>query len=541
MLRKKIICSLIAGAMSLGILTGCNTSNDSGKTSSTKKEEIGNMNLTGYPIVKDKVTIKVAFVDEWSSPDPNTKKVIQDLEAKTNVHVEWSLIPLDSAKEKTNLMFASNQLPDAFIYGYYVDAKKGIEQGQLIDLKELIDKYAPNIKKAMEKTPSARELATWIDGKIYTVPAIDQGADSSFQDTFFMNKKWLEKVNKKVPTTVDEFYDVLKAFKTQDPNGNGRTDEIPMSAWWNNTINGLTNLFGSWGTVAYGPGNLFIIKDNKVVVPVMESGYKEAIKYFSKLYKEELLDKEIFTIDQKAFRAKTSQNPAIVGAWCGWGGWNEAGSLQRSKDEYAVVLPLKGPEGKQNWTKQISGIITSYNYITSAAKNPEVIIRWMDTIAEPEQSVIWLNGTNAVKKNASGKYEAIAPPDGTPIAVWRAKETIPQGPVGIYKEWSEQNQILSENVDYKNQINKLYEPFGTFSKLSMLKYTQKQSDQLSMLATNVTDIDNYVKQKEAEWIVKGNIDADWDGFIKKMKELKIDDIQKIHQEALDTYNKNKSK
>lgn len=543
MLNKRFIAGLMATTLVLTSFVGCGKKSDGSEgnkqtTGSGDKEMLGNMYVKGYPIVKDKTTIKVAFTDEWSSPDPNTKKVMQELEAKTNIRVDWVAIPLDSAKEKTNLMFASNQLPDAFLYGYYVDAQRAIEQGQIINIKEMIDKYAPNVKTAIDKTPGAKEQTTWSDGKIYNIPAIDQSADSSFQDTFFMNKKWLEKVNMKAPTTVDELYTVLKAFKTQDPNGNGKADEIPLSAWWNNTINGLGNMFGSWGTTAYGSGNLFKIKDNKVFVAPMQAGYKEAIKYFNKLYSEGLLDKEVFTIDQKAFRAKTGQNPATVGAWCGWGGWNEAGSLQRSKDEYEIVLPLKGPDGQQNWTRNISGINTTYNYVTNVSKTPEIIVRWMDAIADPEQSIVWLNGPNAIKKNAEGKFEAIAPPDGTPVAVWRAKETIPQGPVGLYKEWCEKNYIPSANVAYKNFVNDKYKPFGTFMNISILKYTQKQADQLSIYATNLTDMDNFIKQKEAEWIVKGNIDAEWDAFNKKLKELKIDEILKIHQEALDTYIKN---
>lgn len=41
-------------------------------------------------------------------------------------------------------------------------------------------------------------------------------------------KPWLEKLNLSEPKTLDEFYNVLKAFKEKDPNGNGLADEIPF-------------------------------------------------------------------------------------------------------------------------------------------------------------------------------------------------------------------------------------------------------------------------------------------------------------------------
>ena len=43
-----------------------------------------------------------------------------------------------------------------------------------------------------------------------------------------IRQDWLDKLNLKAPTTVDELHDVLYAFRNEDPNGNGLKDEIPL-------------------------------------------------------------------------------------------------------------------------------------------------------------------------------------------------------------------------------------------------------------------------------------------------------------------------
>lgn len=59
-------------------------------------------------------------------------------------------------------------------------------------------------------------------------------------DTPFINKAWLDRLGMEMPTTVDEWYEVLKAFKEQGANGNGDpNDEIPL------TGSAKTNLTGS--------------------------------------------------------------------------------------------------------------------------------------------------------------------------------------------------------------------------------------------------------------------------------------------------------
>lgn len=103
-------------------------------------------------------------------------------------------------------------------------------QGIFLDLTDLIDQYAPNIKAMMEKYPDVKAAMTSMDGKIYGLPYVFHTATVQGHTAFF-SEEWMKNVGvDKVPETTDELYDMLVAFKEQDANGNGDpSDEIPFT------------------------------------------------------------------------------------------------------------------------------------------------------------------------------------------------------------------------------------------------------------------------------------------------------------------------
>lgn len=492
----------------------------------------GNMYLEGFPIIEEEETIEIAAIDFWSSPDYNTKQVIADYEEKTNVHVKWDQIPGGAQQQKIGLMFASGDLPDAFFMlggvGNYVNS------GLLRPVEDLIDKYAPNIKKALEKHPEARKLSTYLDGNMYVIPSLDFSGATPIHDIPQINKKWLEKLDLEIPTTTEEFYNILKAFKEQDPNGNGKADEIPLSLVWDHGVRGAYSLFGSWGVASAFTGPVVIKDDNKIIASSMEPGYKEAIKYFHMLYSEGLIDEEAFTQDNKAQAAKTSERPYRVGAWSAWGGWNTAGSLELAQEYYTPIPPLKGPDGEQNWLKYISGIRLN-NYISATCENPELVIRYIDGIYDPLESIQWTRGPlgRNIKKTKNSKYTLAETPEGVGYGQFRIQETFVFPPLGITRDWAEENWIPDKRTAYKNELDKVYEPYLNLQQITHLKLTEEEQDTVTTLST---DIQQYIENKEAEWVMRGGVEEEWDNHVKQLKKMGIDKLINIYQRALDRYN-----
>ena len=126
------------------------------------------------------------------------------------------------------------ELPDAIFDAGYTDYDllKLAKDGTIIPLEDLIEKYMPNSKKVLEKAPEYKSMITAPDGHIYSFPWIEElgsGKESihSVNDFPWINMEWLNKLGLKMPTTTEELKQVLIAFKTKDPNGNGKADEIP--------------------------------------------------------------------------------------------------------------------------------------------------------------------------------------------------------------------------------------------------------------------------------------------------------------------------
>ena len=193
-----------------------------------------------------------------------------------------------------NLAIASGELPEIISLAYSEKIEDlGIEGGML-PLNDLIDKHAPNIKAFFEKYPRYRKDAVAADGNIYFIPTYYDWYNMKASQGLFLRKDWLDKLNLPVPDTMEDFYKVLKAFKTQDPNGNGLNDEVP---YFERTVEfAESELLG-----LFGASTGFYVENGKVKYGPKEERFKEAVKEVSKWYAEGLIDQEIFT---RGFQAR---------------------------------------------------------------------------------------------------------------------------------------------------------------------------------------------------------------------------------------------
>ncbi|MCT4543936.1 MAG: extracellular solute-binding protein [Vallitalea sp.] len=505
-------------------------------TEKDKRAMEGNMYLEGFPIVKEPITIKIAAIDWWNSENYETLQTPKEYEKLTNIHCEWQHI---TSPEQLNLIFAGgDSFPDLFLFLDYDKINELGKDGQLLPVQDLIKKYAPNVQKMFEKEPIAEKLCTASDGNMYIIPSMYMSPGEMLRGSTYINRKWLNKLNLDMPTNMDEFYSVLKAFKDEDPNGNGKEDEIPLSLLWDNDLYGICSLFGPWGITssAFGP---FYAKDQKeIVASVMQPEYKDAIKYFHKLYKEGLLDQEAFTQDHDKYLSKISpvveRETIIVGASNGYTPINP-GNKEIKDMDYVMVEPLEGPKGKHHFVPVGAGIFTN-NYMSADTKYAKEIMRWIDGIAESETSFMWNGGPEGIlwKKNSEGKIERI---EGTDKKNCDYSFILPI--MGVYSEWYNNNVVLSKDDKVKLEILEAVRPVGDQYVLDSkragnipLVFSKEEED---FISTYYTDISQFCKNKEAEWIMQGGIDKQWDDYQNQLKKMKIEELMDIYQKALDEW------
>jgi len=537
-MRKRVLPIIIATVIaSTSVLSGC--ASKEGKTANTDNLKF---NATGLPIVKDKVTLKLVSPKAPVAPDYNEMTIFKRLEESTNVHIDWNNIPDTDYQEKKNLLLAGGDLPDAFYNAGFsdFDLAKYSQDGTIVPLDDLIDKYMPNVKKLLANKPELKKFITSPDGKIYSLPIGEEmgsgqewiAANPYF---FFINKKWLDKLGMQVPTTLDELHNVLVAFKEKDPNGNGKKDENPMSfihMWWCADIG---SLFGGFGMG--DPNDHLMVRDGKVIYTAAQQQYKEAIQYFSQWVKEGLIDKESFTQtkDPNALFAKGKTPEQTLGSFIWWEETEIVGP-EREKD-YVLVGPLKGPKGEQKISRMNGSPWGRGSFvITKVNKNPEVTARWIDQQFEPKMTAqIHWGPIGEVYEEKDGKLVNKPLPAGTAMGEFRQK-VAPNGAGVVTAEDFKNIVDMEPRAKVRIDRVKTFVPYMEKENLPSLFFTPDEVDKKNQIETELKE---YVNKKRAQWLMGGGIETEWDKYLSDLKKIGLDDYMKIVQGAYDRFNKSK--
>ena len=353
-----------------------------------------------FPITKEPITLRVAVPQDPKIENLDTNELTLEYEKLTGVKIEWEILPQrgDPLNQKINLLLATNSgLPDVFLNSNIQNAKQaiyGMDQKVFIPLNDLIKEYGPNVSKMLDHRPEIRKMATAPDGNIYAIPAVSEAYHTQSSQRMWMNGAWLDKLGLEVPTTLDEMYNVLKAFKEQDPNGNGKADEIGVSGaitgWGTKIVDYfmLPFVYTSWES-----NSRWAIEEGVVYSPYVTDEWREGLKYMNKLYSEGLMDPAAFTQNVGQLR-KLTENPDawIVGsATAGAPGGMSNSNSERSM-QYVAVGPLEGPDGTQRASYKPFGYNIGKFVITNECDYPEVAMRWIDWFASKEGSLRARNG-----------------------------------------------------------------------------------------------------------------------------------------------------
>ena len=476
--------------------------------------------------------------------DPNDKLIFKRMEEKTGIHIDWTNYTNDVFAEKRNLTLATGDLPDAIFDAGLSDYEllKLAKDGTIIPLDDLIKDHMPNLNKVLEKAPQYRAQMTAPDGHIYSLPWIEElgaGKESihAVNNIPWINKGWLDKLGLKMPTTTEELEKVLIAFKTQDPNGNGKADEIPMSFISSNGGNEDAGfLFGS-----FGPGmnwDLTLVDDNgKVGFAANTDGFKAGVNYLHELYQKGLIDKEFLTQDWNTFVAKGKED--VYGLYFTWDKANVSGL-----DSNFVPMPaLAGPDGTKNVARTNgSGFDRGRMVVTSEDKDLESTAKWMDQLYDPLQSVQNNWGTygddkqqNIFEFDASKNMLKHLPLNGTAPGELRSKTSV-GGPLAILDSYYGTVTTKPDDAAWRLDIlKKTYVP--DMKAKNIYPKVFFSIDELDRLSAIETDLFAYVLRIRSEWIQNGKADSEWNSYLKELDRLGLQEWLQIKQSGYDRNSK----
>lgn len=528
---KKVAAVTLAALL---LASGC--SNNS-KSETASKEY--NLKDVSFPL-KEKVTLNFMTQSSPLAPkDPNEKLIYQRLEEETGVNIKWKNYTSDVFIEKRNLAMASGDLPDAVLDAAYsdYDLLKLAKDGAIVPVEDLIEEHMPNLKKVLEAAPEYKAMMTAPDGHIYSFPWIEElgsGKESihSVDDFPWINVEWLNKLGLEMPKTTEELKKVLIAFKTQDPNGNGKADEIPLSFINKSGGEDLAFLLGSFG-LGENWDHTVVTNHGKVTFTAADEGYREGIKFLNELHKEGLIDVEAFEQDWNTYVAKGKDNR--YGLYFTW----DKANITGMNDKYDLMPPLAGPDGHVNVTRTNGmGFDRGRMVITSANKNLELTAKWIDELYDPVQSVQNNWGTYGDEKQQNiFEYDEEAnmlkhlPLEGTAPVELRQKTNI-GGPLAILDEYY--GKVTTKPDDAAWRLGLMKEVMVPHMKAENIYpkvfFSIEELDRLSAIET---DLFAYVMRKRAEWIQNGKVEQEWNSYLKELDRLGLKEWLEIKQSGYD--------
>lgn len=211
--------------------------------------------------------------------------------------------------QKLNTKIASGELPDVFLPWLGVENTL-IEQGAVAELSEYLPTYAPNVWESVPEHvwDIVRTADPSGEGGIYYIPSVKLFNNYGG----FIRQDWLDRVGKEIPTTKEEFVDVLRAFKAQDANGNGDpNDEIPIAGrelgrW-------MDYLFAMYGVAMWEGYPMWDMYDGELTYSAVTDNMRDALIFINELYEEGLLDSETFLNSGSDWVAKIQSDK--LGVW----------------------------------------------------------------------------------------------------------------------------------------------------------------------------------------------------------------------------------
>ncbi|MFI7065055.1 ABC transporter substrate-binding protein [Kribbella sp. NPDC050124] len=516
--------------VSVGLLSAC--SGGSGESDDTAAETAG-FRSDGLPIVDQPLTLKFSGVKAPLAPDYNSMTLVKQWQRDTNLTIQWQNLPDAVYKEKKNLLLASGDLPDAFYNTGFTDADIATygANGTLIPLENLIGKYAPNLKKIFEKRPEIKAAVTASDGHIYTLPASEELGIGAVPFFWSVNKSWLAKLGLAMPTTIDEYHQVLQAFKTKDPNGNGKADEIPLSfigGWWCADVG---DLFAALSGMPDNPDHR-IVREDKVIHTASQPQYRDAIAKLHQWYTEGLIDPEAFTQTDTQYLAKGKSKDPVLGSFVWWETEEVVGAA-RTRD-YTLMGPLEGPSGRLVGRANGGDYARDAFAITRVNKHPEATMRWVDRLYDPLMSaqVAWGPIGEGLQKNSAGVLVSL--PDKAGESAGERKQRIaPGGPRVILKEDFQKVVAPEPRAAQRQQdLERSYLPYAEKQSYPLVFFTQEELQRIGEIDTELKAL---VDERRAGWIVRGGVEKDWDGYVQQLKSAGLDEYVDLYQKAYDRY------
>lgn len=566
---KRVLATILSVVMLMALLTGCGpaVTNNAPATPAPNISEgsddglipsaYGGVSVSApgvLPIVKEPVELTIMIAQHANVEGYDNNKMTLYMEQQTGVDIKWVIVPDQDATQRVNLVLASQvDIPDVFM----VTSSSGsitnevvsdmADQGMFLQLDDMIAKHAYWYAERRAQDPLIEQLMKLPDGHEYSMPKVVLSEPNAMSRRAWINQKWLDNLGLKTPTTTDELLAVLKAFKTGDPNGNKKADEIAFmgskNGWSTLPEEFILNSF-----VKFNRSAPYYLDNGKFEAAYDKDAYREGLKYMNKLCAVEgLLDPASYTQDDDQLKQLFDNvDNALVGLATGGGTFLWAPMDGDRVKEYAPLAPLKGPGGVQyTFYDPFGSYYLNEFIITSACKNPEVAFKFADFMYSRDVSMRNRLGEPVVDYAIPSNNEMGVdgkPATYNPILVWGKINSSHWNEIGPTYNDFDNNGIKGpdpyELQQYLwNATLDFYAPYKPPVEMCHNSKIYFKADEARRLSEIDTDLKSFIRSALAEFVTgvrNPNDDKQWDAYLKELKALGYEEYISINQARYDS-------
>ena len=558
---KKIMILILAALMILSA-AACG----GGSSNTPKQESAGVDKLVeeyGFqwkdphaPILNEKGAKELSFSiyssKNASALDYNDMKIMQDLFDSTNVFVSWENVSESVYSQQKNLIFGNaDKRPDA-IYHAGMGAGEIIKYAKrkvLLPISDYLE-YMPNFSKILEERPVIKnQLINVEDGKIYSLPRIEEMGLLQNPNILFLNKNWaaaaidagaLKGVSKDdlkdgLNLNCEQMEAMLTYFRDNDMNGNGNAgDERPLSFVYNNWQGNQCDLYGMFGL----NDNLEhrVIVDGKATYTIQDDRFKEATNFIAKWVDAGLIDKVSFEQSQDNFLAN-GKGLETYGAFYWW----ESETVVSNPENYIVCSPLIGPNGDQTiCVSNNPEVSTGEVILFSDCKYPEILLAYFDRYYDPVISAQINYGPIGIVYEEERDEKGMLMQKPLPEGVTTDELRLQNAPLGIiYLGEYAWNNVVHMEPRAQLRLERLQQCAKPFVPENVIPFPNLQFtlEELNTLSNYETNLNDYIRTNLISWLMKGGVSDDaWTAFQNDLNgKVNLAGIQKVYQDAYDRF------
>lgn len=551
-MKRKALSAAIMILVAIIVIAGCsgnntgNTTNNTGGNNSGQTSNNNNNNNTNNnnasetPAASDETNYP-GEITYWTQLNTNVAASLVDhsqmgvykkIEELTGTQVKWQHPSGEGAQilEQFNLMLASRNLPDVIEHNW-VTVDRGpdgaINNGTILRLNELIEEHAPNLTAYLDANPNVKKMVTTDEGNMFGFPFL-RGHDllMVYHGPIF-RQDWLDKLNLEVPTTIEEWEQVLLAFK--ENNNNQPPFILPLAR----IVEGVSILG------AYGIPLEFYQVNGEVRYGSMQPEFKEFLTLMNRWYDMGLLDPDFAAIDQTLLDAKITNSQLLVFAGNAGSGIGKYMGLMRDDPDFKLMgapYPTLNKGETPLWGQKDYAYPGLTAAVTTAAKNPEEVVKWLDFAYGEEGSLLFNFGVEGESYEMIDGYPTYTDnmynhPDGLPLgqALSQYVRSTHGGPfvqdLRYFEQYMELPEQLAAVEEWSKPTNEMKMPLVTPTAEESRKYSSIMSD-----------LNVYREEMTIKFIMGSESLDKFDEYVDTLKAMGIEEAITIQKSALDRYN-----